>query len=163
MIGDNAPYGARELKNPEIRLTSVSETFHGRDLFAPAAARLACGLLKWDDVGPELNGIVRLPNTQAVEERPRIWQGRVLSVDHFGNIITNFQTRVIPLRAELFHISAGDHTVKRLRRTFGEATRGELFVYAGSSGYYEIGINRESAAKILGVAPGDAVALHIDL
>lgn len=162
-IDESSPYRGRELRNPELWLKSPSNTFHGRDLFSPAAAKLAAGLIQWDDIGPELEGIVRLPHCKAVEERSGLWRGCVLSVDHFGNVITNITVGYPPLESSRFRLSTGGHTLDRFRRTFGEARRDELFVYPGSSGFYEIGINQESAARILGISPGDPVVLEVSL
>jgi len=161
-IDETSPHRSRELHNPELWRKPASDTFHGRDLFAPAAAKLAGGMVEWDDLGPELEDIVRLPHSKAVEERQGFWRACVQSIDHFGNVITNLQVGRVPLQKSHFRLSAGGHTVDRFRRTFGEARRDELFVYAGSSGFYEIGINQESAAKILGTSPGDSIILEVN-
>jgi hypothetical protein len=160
-IEQTSAYRSRELQNPDLWRKPASNTFHGRDLFAPAAAKLAAGTMEWDDLGPELEGIVRLPHSKAVEERQGLWRACVQSVDHFGNVITNLPVARVPLQKAHFRLSAGGHTVDCFRQTFGEARRDELFVYAGSSGFYEIGINQESAAKILGTSPGDSIVLEI--
>jgi S-adenosylmethionine hydrolase len=68
----------------------------------------------------------------------------------------------VALQESRFRLSAGGHTVDRFRQTFGEARRDEVFVYVGSSGFYEIGINQESAAKVLGTAPGDSIILELN-
>jgi S-adenosyl-L-methionine hydrolase (adenosine-forming) len=161
-IEETSPHRSRELQNPELWRRPASNTFHGRDLFAPAAAKLAAGMLQWDDLGPELEEIVRLPHSKAVEERHGFWRASVQSVDHFGNVITNLQVGRVPLQESRFRLSAGGHTVDHFRQTFGEARRDEVFVYAGSSGFYEIGINQESAAKVLGTAPGDSIILELN-
>ena len=161
-IDEASPHRSRELQNPKLWLQPASNTFHGRDLFAPCAAKLAASVLQWDDVGPELDGIVRLPHSKAVEEKQGFWHACVQSVDHFGNIITNLKAKQVSLQNSSFRLSVGGHTVDRFRNTFGEARRDELFVYAGSSGFYEIGINQESAAKILGTSPGDSIIIEIN-
>jgi S-adenosyl-L-methionine hydrolase (adenosine-forming) len=161
-IEETSSHRSRELQNPELWRRPASNTFHGRDLFAPAAAKLAAGMLQWDDLGPELDDMVRLPHSKAVEERPGFWCACVQSVDHFGNVITNLPVGRVPLQPSHFRLSAGGHTVDRFRQTFGEARRDEVFVYAGSSGFYEIGINQESAAKILGTSPGDSITVEVD-
>jgi S-adenosyl-L-methionine hydrolase (adenosine-forming) len=160
-IEETTRYRTRELQNPELWRKPASNTFHGRDLFAPSAAKLAAGVLRWDDLGPELDAIVRLPHSKVVEERQGFWRACVQSVDHFGNVITNLQVERVPLQKSRFRLSSGGHTIDCFRQTFGEARRDELFVYAGSSGFYEIGINQESAAKILGASPGDPIILEV--
>lgn len=149
----------RELANDGLWLSARSATFHGRDLFAPAAAKLAADLIAWADLGPAVTEVVRLPNLKAVQGRRNQWHGIVLSIDHFGNVITNLPSR-IGLSHE-FVVSAAGHEIRHFHRTFGEAASGELFVYAGSSGFYEIGMNQMSAAARLGIASGDPVLLEL--
>ncbi|HXE05508.1 MAG TPA: SAM-dependent chlorinase/fluorinase [Bryobacteraceae bacterium] len=149
----------RELTNESLWLSDHSATFHGRDLFAPAAAKLAAELIAWADLGPPVIDVVRLPNLKAVQGQRGQWHGTVLSVDRFGNVITNLPSR-IGLSHEFVFTAAG-RDIRRFHRTFGEADPGEIFVYAGSSGYYEIGINQQSAAAKLGIAPGNPVLLEL--
>ena len=149
----------RELANENLWLSDRSATFHGRDLFAPAAAKLAAELVAWADLGPPVTDVVRLPHLKAVQGEEGQWRGVVLSVDRFGNVITNLDSG-IGLSHE-FVVTAAGHEIRRFHRAFGEADPGELFVYAGSSGYYEIGMNQVSAAARLGIAPGDPILLKL--
>jgi S-adenosylmethionine hydrolase len=149
----------RELTNESLWLSGHSITFHGRDLFAPAAAKLAAELIGWADLGPPVLDVVRLPNLKAVQGRGGQWAGTILSVDRFGNVITNLPSRIG--LSPGFAVTAAGHEIRQFRRTFGEAAPDELFVYAGSSGYYEIGINQQSAAERLGVVPGHPVLLAV--
>ncbi len=81
----------REITNQELFLPAVSATFHGRDIFAPVAASVACGRARPEEVGPILTAVERLPNVEPVQQANGDWVGTVLSVDHFGNVITNFR------------------------------------------------------------------------
>jgi hypothetical protein len=151
----------RELTNPRISLPSPSATFHGRDLFAPAAAHLAAGNVKWEALGPHLKTCVQLPKlTPSVEFSGR-WSGMVLNIDHFGNVITNFQIGLVPIDSKAFTIEANACIIQRFCRTFGESTTDEPFVYAGSSGYFEIAINQGNAATKLGVTAQDPIVLEL--
>jgi S-adenosylmethionine hydrolase len=146
----------REITNRELWLPSPSETFHGRDLFSPVAAHLASGSLKPEDVGPVLEHPARFRDISPRQIRPGTWEGVVLSTDHFGNLITNFLPHML---GSNFVLDVNRHKITKLHRTFGEATPGILFVYHGSSGYVEIGINQESAAKALSISPGERITL----
>jgi S-adenosylmethionine hydrolase len=74
-------------------------------------------------------------------------------------VITNLPSR-IGLSHE-FVVTAAGREIRRFHRTFGEGGPGEIFVYAGSSGYYEIGMNQQSAAARLGIAPGNPILLEL--
>jgi S-adenosylmethionine hydrolase len=124
-------------------------TFHGRDLFAPAAAHLALGLPP-EGLGPEVpvEDLVRLP--LKLSPGPT---GEVLTFDRFGNAITTLLSAPLGGWVEV----AG----KRLRvlRTFGEARKGEALAYLGSAGLLEIAVNRGSAREALGLREGMPVRL----
>lgn len=153
-----------EITNRKLWRDPVSDTFHGRDVFAPVAAALASGVAQRDDIGPEIEQITMLADLEPYEMEPDLWRGRILSVDHFGNVITNLrcgQFSGISLRN--FTLSAGDRQITEFRTTFGDAARGLCFAYFGSSGYVEIGINQSSAAECLGVAAGGTVTLRVTI
>ncbi len=148
-----------EIANASFRLPNTSQTFHGRDIFAPAAAMLANGVPP-EDAGQKIDCPVLLPDLKPAEAHGG-WQGKILNVDRFGNIVTNFP--VEPLIQSRFKLECAGATVSDFRRTFGEAPSGLCFAYFGSSGYLEIGMNRQSAAAHLGVLPGDNVTLRVTI
>jgi S-adenosylmethionine hydrolase len=149
----------RELTNENLWLREHSATFHGRDLFAPTAAKLAAGTIGWADLGPPVIDVVPLPILKAVQSQEGRWQGIVLSVDRFGNVITNLPSRIG--LSPKFVMTAAGREIRRFHLTFGEAGPGEVFVYGGSSGYYEIGMNQQSAAAHLGIGPGNPILLDV--
>ncbi|HEX3683450.1 MAG TPA: SAM-dependent chlorinase/fluorinase [Bryobacteraceae bacterium] len=158
----DAKLRARELANPEWWLPSPSSTFHGRDIFAPAAAALASGSAKFEDAGPVIPDIEVWTDFAPTQTEPGVWRAHILSVDRFGNAITNLEARAFPHIANgLFTIEAGTQSVNTFSRTFGVATDGVCFAFFGSSGYIELGMNRQSAAETLGIAAGDAITLRI--
>jgi S-adenosylmethionine hydrolase len=162
IAGRDAKLRARELANPELWLPSPSSTFHGRDIFAPAAAALASGSAKFEDVGPVVLDTEMLADLEPTQREPGVWRARILSIDRFGNAITNLKARAFPqIVSGRFAIETGTHSVNTFCRTFGEATDGVCFAFFGSSGYVELGMNRQSAADALGVAAGDAIELRI--
>jgi S-adenosylmethionine hydrolase len=150
----------REIANRKLWLENPSSTFHGRDIFAATAGSIAAGAARPEEVGPLLETWETLPDLDPVYVDGR-WRGRILTVDHFGNLITNFpahQFQSIAHGAE-FHLSAGPYTIHQFRKTFALAAPGECFVYVGSSGNLEIGKNQESAAHTLQLSPGDVLEL----
>lgn len=151
---------ARELTNPRLFLPEPSNTFHGRDIFAPSAAHLAAGEPAWEAVGPELPEIITIPDLEPSRESTGRWKGIVLSLDHFGNVITNFSKKLVITDNKRLDLEIKHHVIDSFHATFGEAQSSEIFAYIGSSGYLEVAINRGSAASSLGVKPGDPVTLE---
>ncbi len=129
----------------------ASPTFHGRDVFAPAAARLLRGEpLK--ALGTPLSpaSLIRLA-FPAPEETTAGWRGRILTADPFGNLLTSFhRDRLPPLPFSTLRV--GPHRIPVVR-TFAEVEEGELLAYWGSCGYLEIAVRNGSARDRLGEAP----------
>jgi S-adenosyl-L-methionine hydrolase (adenosine-forming) len=150
----------REITNRELFLPAVSATFHGRDLFAPVAASLASGAAVPEQVGPVLSAVELLPDVEPVQASENGWTGTVLSVDHFGNVVTNFAASRFSLGD--FTIELHGRVVAMSCKTFGDSPMGgECFSYGGSSGFIELGINQGNAAAFLGAAAGDRVGLKV--
>ncbi len=141
-------------------LQPVSRTFHGRDIFAPAAAWLARGSQP-ESFGPEVADCERLSLP-----KPEIGQGRIAGVvlrsDHFGNLLTNLRPEDAPelLAGAPFRLSTGKATITRLAATFGECAPGEPCLLVGSSGYFEICVNRASAAEATAAGPGAPLTIE---
>jgi S-adenosyl-L-methionine hydrolase (adenosine-forming) len=153
---------ARELTNRDLWLPWISPTFHGRDIFAPTAASIASGAARVEDVGPIVSRVEALTGFQPQETAPGVWRARVLSVDRFGNAITNLKTSDFGrIAIAQFAIEIGGDRVDTFARTFGEAASGVCFAFFGSSGYIELGMNQQSAGRHLGIASGDAMTLRM--
>lgn len=160
-IYDAAPAKVRVITNTRLMLPEVSRTFHGRDVFAPAAAHLARGILP-ARFGKLIDDFARSSALKPQRQKPRRWTGTILKVDRFGNLITNFHIDQFPqIRTRAFEVLVGDEIVRRLALTFSEAGIGEIFVVVGSSGYLEIASNQASAAGKLGCGAGAPVELEI--
>jgi S-adenosylmethionine hydrolase len=146
----------RELCEPLIRRPHVSATFHGRDIFAPAAAHLARGL-DHRLVGPPLAEVTAFA---AFEGRPGRWgelRGHVIHIDRYGNVVTTIRAgQVFPQ----FEVHVGGAAVDRHFRTFADAPPGVPFCHADSSGYIAIALNQDDAARALGVRRGDPVVVY---
>lgn len=137
---------ARSIENEALFLPQGSTTFHGRDRFAPVAAALANGLAI-EELGPPLRELVRLDYTP-----PTATEGTIVSIDRFGNAITDL------VAAPISALHIGAHTITRVARTYGEAGAG-AFVIIGSTGLLEISIANGSAAEVLGLKRGDRVSV----
>ncbi len=158
--GGKPAYRVREITNPKPRLAAPGNTFHGRDIFAPAAAHLAAGV-KFSALGPRIEDALRQDWDLPVRTGKRFWQGTVLKADRFGNLVTNFHAGEFPLTSGMFELQAGAERIDRVHAHFAAASEGELFLVEGSSGYWEISINQAPAAKHLGLVGGSPVELAI--
>ena len=158
---------ARELANPDYALESISRTFHGRDLFAPAAAHLANGV-PIAELGPPLHpdALVRLDLPRPSFADDRI-DATMLYVDSFGNIALNLtrdhldEASIVPgMRVEL--AARGNRYYAVAARTFADATAGELILYEDSYRNIAVAVTRGSAAALLGVEEGSEIVIAID-
>jgi S-adenosyl-L-methionine hydrolase (adenosine-forming) len=144
-----------ELTNPTFRLPKVSSTFHGRDVFAPAAAHLNIGVSPIV-FGPEINDVVR-PEFACVKQTSGTIIGEVLYVDSFGNIITNINQKEMAqfnsIEVKLQNLSLSP----TLDKTYARAKPDEPIALIGGHGFLEIALNQASAAKIYRVKAGDKV------
>ena len=141
-------------------LQPVSNTFHGRDIFAPIAAWLSKG---WQTaaMGEEIQDYKKfaLPKPKAANG---VVKGVVLRVDSFGNLITNFRSEDLPEAARTkgnLELQVGTQSVKRLVDTFARGENAEPIAFVGSSGYIEIAVNKGNAAKALGIGRGAPITL----
>ncbi len=135
----------------------ASATFHGRDVFAPAAAALAGGA-HLRSLGARFAGIpVRLTYTEPRYEGKSV-VGEVVYVDRFGTLVTNLTPELVPSYAtmEIEGLDAG-----KLRRTFGDVPTGGLVAYIGSGGDVEIAVRDGSAARRLGIGVGGRVRARL--
>ncbi|MBM3794749.1 MAG: SAM-dependent chlorinase/fluorinase [Acidobacteria bacterium] len=150
----------RHLTNRKYFLGAISQTFHGRDVFAPIAARLAAGRLRASALGPLITDAATLSLSKPERISTRTWSGEVIHIDRFGNLITNFHIAEFPeLERGRISLLAGIHPVDYMVRNYAEALPGEPVAILGSSGYLEIVINQDSAAARLGCAAGTPIEL----
>ena len=142
----------RDLMRPE-----VSATFHGRDVFAPAAAHLAKGVAV-STFGPEVSDWVRLELPEPKTEGGRLL-GQVVRVDRFGNAITNVSEEAFRAFAGYgaFEIGAGAVRLREIVRSYTSVSKGEPLALFGSSGSLEVSVNGGRASEILGLTKDDAV------
>ena len=142
---------AYEISNPAYRLEPVSDTFHGRDIFTPAAAHLASGVPP-ERLGDRLHEITVL-NLFTIERQGDAVTGRVIHVDHFGNVVTNIPASQLP-QGDIV-VEVANTRIHGLSATFADADG--LLALIGSHGYLEIAENLGSAANRLSIGVGDEV------
>jgi S-adenosylmethionine hydrolase len=168
-----------ELADPSYRLPQVSHTFHGRDVFAPAAAHLAAGV-PITSLGPPVTDPVTFPLPR-LEATPDGIVGEALHVDRFGNVITSIGQLLWsgdelslapafpdPTGGESVRFKAGQAVVvvagreiAGVHRTYAEVVPGETLALVGSEGHLEIAVREGNAGQRLGVRPGDALVLRL--
>jgi len=161
MIYDASPHKVRVISNAKLMRKEVSRTFHGRDVFAPAAAHLARGSDP-AKFGKILHDYVRSFVLKPQQIGRHAWTGVVLKVDRFGNMITNLHIDAFEaVKTRPFELRIGLERLRRLALTYSETAIGDIFAIVGSSGYLEVAANQASASKILGCGAGAAVELEI--
>ncbi len=161
LVFDASPHKVRMISNPEFMRREISRTFHGRDIFAPAAAHLAKGA-KPAAFGKLIHDYVRTWSAKPTLKGKDSWRGAILKVDRFGNLITNFAALDFAgITARPFEMRAGTKHIHRLALTYAETEVGDLFVIVGSAGYLEIAANQASAASLLGCSAGASVELDL--
>ena len=142
----------------------VSNTFHGRDVFAPVAAYLSKGV-DASKFGEEISDFVRFAAPRPKATAANAWKGIVLKTDRFGNLITNISPKDIPQifdgSSNGFKITLGKAEISKLCSNYGEGAPGELFAILGSTGFLEISTNKGSAARAAGAEKGSEVAVTI--
>ncbi|HKM78342.1 MAG TPA: SAM-dependent chlorinase/fluorinase, partial [Candidatus Bathyarchaeia archaeon] len=158
------PLRVFEITNRSMMRREISMTFHGRDIFAPVAAHLACGQLP-EECGPEITDYVKSPYGEPVFDRKTV-ACEILHVDRFGNIVTNLSQNSlsqhnISLRDKIV-LSVGSRRFStRIVGTFSDLRDGEVGALFGSHGFLEVAAREKSAAEKLRVTRGIPVRIHL--
>jgi S-adenosylmethionine hydrolase len=140
----------------------MSNTFHGRDVFAPIAAWMA-KTNQASSFGEEITDFVRfsLPKPKTADNAVK---GVILKVDNFGNLLTNLTPDHVPQMFAAdgkFKMTVGGKEVGKLMQNYSQGQPGEAFTILGSSGLLEIAMNRGNAARTLGVQRGAEVVVSL--
>jgi len=155
----------RHITSEHYFLQPISNTFHGRDIFAPVAAYLAKGV-EHEKFGEEITDFVRFNAPRPKPTDANTVRGVVLRVDRFGNLITNFTAQDAPALFQqtppAFKIVVGKREISVMRSNYAEGAPGEVFGILGSMGYLEIVANRGSAAQLVGSGKGTEVQLILE-
>jgi S-adenosyl-L-methionine hydrolase (adenosine-forming) len=144
------------LNNPAYWLPDVSYVFHGRDIFAPAAAHISAGV-PLVNMGTPFQDPVRLdlPKPQKTASG---WTGEVIHIDHFGNVASNIRSETLGealIEVNKITVRVGGENIRGLVHTFGERPEGELIALMGSTGNLVVSVVNGSAAARLNVKVGD--------
>lgn len=146
------------IEAPAFRREPVSPTFHGRDVFAPTAGRLAAGASP-EEAGPRVEKMTDLA-APVVRQRAGRVEGRVIHVDAFGNLITSIGAEHVTPEASIEVEGTGGVYHPVLARTFSDVEPGALVAYFGSGGQLEIARRNGSAAQHVGAERGSIVRVE---
>lgn len=152
---------AHAIVEPRFRLPRLSSTFHGRDLFAPAAAHLARGVAL-EEFGPPVDDLVRLELPEPVRQGNAV-EGEVIHVDRFGNLISNIPRAMIgDPEGRTIRVKVEGKELSGLSRTYSDVAAGQPLILFGSSDLLEVAVNGGSAAAVLGIAVGRPLRVEWD-
>lgn len=178
VLSQTPTWRAVELADPAYRLPLVSHTFHGRDVFAPAAAHLARGV-HLERLGPSVGELTALALPRLVVGSSQV-EGEVLHADRFGNLISSvgllrwerdslvltpafgaLSSRALRFPAAAARVALGSRVLEGIRRTYAEVRQGEALALVGSEGFLEVAVCQDSAQEVLAAGPGVTVRLEI--
>lgn len=159
LLTDDKEYEAVRLTNRSFWRANPSNTFHGRDIFAPVAAHLASGV-PLEELGESVDELVTYRWAEPIADKDGL-QGWVIHIDKFGNLITNLPHALIKdvIGDKEVKIYVGTTILHEVVSTFGSVPEGEAAAFIGSSGMLEIGINKGNAQQMLGVQKGAQISL----
>lgn len=150
-----------KITNPKLKLPKISNTFHGRDIFAPAAAHLAKGTPP-SEFGPEIHKIVT-PKFAKITRRKGGLIGEIIHIDGFGNIVTNFSEKELESMGikGMVNIKLKNTRLKlKLCRAYAEVEAQKPLAIIGSHNFLEISVNQGNAADTFKTKVGDKVTLY---
>ena len=153
--GDNLE--AIAITRPQFWRSPVSNTFHGRDIFAPVAAHLSLGIPP-SEFGDPVDSLVVLPDAGPERLTDGTLVGHVLHIDSFGNLITDVKSSDLPQDNLELTVEAAGQSICGISRTYSDGR--SLLALLGSSGYLEIALSGGSAGSFLNVKAGDEVRIR---
>jgi len=167
LMSQNTGADIIQVENKRYWRESISQTFHGRDIFAPVAAHLANGLAI-NALGRQMaaEDINYLPDLEPLRTDHATWSGCIIAVDRFGNLITNISVELLAgnhhdYGMERIVAEVSDQILDGSSLAYTHQPRGKAFVLVNSRGFLEIAVNQGSAASILKAAKGDPVVIRI--
>jgi hypothetical protein len=151
-----------QVTNEKFFRHPVSNTFHGRDIFAPVAAALSLGT-EPSEFGPLVETLVELESLTPHQTADGGIEGRIIHIDRFGNCITNLTSEHLPGDdAEALQINVNGRQITSYRQFFSQTSGAadELFMFSGSAGFIEIAARNAAAASILNVQRGQSIVAN---
>ncbi len=149
------------LTNPAYFLPRVSDTFHGRDVFAPVAGYLSRGI-KPEDFGSRLRSWVSL-DVREPSVKGNALTGEVVHVDAFGNLVSNISEEALRgfsgKRPVMVRI--GRRTIGRIGKSYGDGAKGEVVALIGSGGFLEVSVSEGNAQRALKIQKGEKVKVEV--
>ncbi len=165
LIKDKIIRTAVKCVKKEYFADKISNTFHGRDVFAPVCARLSSGINPCDlgtCVNPRELVKIHIP-APVISVKEKKAEGEIAEIDRFGNLITNIRIDLIKKfchKNSLIEISAGKNIIKGISPSYASVPSGAFLAIFGSRGYLEISVNSASAAEFSGMKKGDKIILR---
>jgi S-adenosyl-L-methionine hydrolase (adenosine-forming) len=147
------------LNNPDYWLPEVSHTFHGRDIFAPTGAHLACGV-PLRDLGDPITDPIRLDFSRT-KQTSYGWEAHITIIDVFGNLTTDLPAKTI-MDAKQITFKLRGHVIHGLVTSYGHRETGDLIALVDSENYIEISVVNGNAASQIGAQIGDTVEVIIN-
>lgn len=159
LLTEETDFQAVHLNNSDYWRKEVSQTFHGRDIFAPVAAHLSAGVAL-EELGEPIDKLVTYRWASPIADKDGL-QGWIIHIDRFGNLITNLSESLIGEVSDHKNVKiyVGNTILDEIVHTYGSVEDGEPAALIGSSGMLEIGINKGSAEQMLGVQKGAQISL----
>jgi len=152
---------ARVIEHRGLFRQPLSQTFHGRDIFAPVAAHLSCGV-QADALGPPVDSIVELA-LPLVHDTPSGLRGEVIYIDHFGNLLTNIDAGALArFPAQRVSVSIDDRPVAGPLNAYAAVPAGTALAIVGSWGLIEIAVRNGNAAQTFAAGPGTPVTVVVE-
>ena len=145
-----------EISSEKFFRQRVSQTFHGRDIFAPCAAHLSGGV-KPSEFGNEITGAVVSAKQIPRRVSQNTIEAEIIFIDRFGNLITNLKADDLP---DKFYLEINNQKIEKLCGFFAEAKAGELFMIIGSAGFLEIAVFQGSAKNVLNIETGQKIFVN---
>lgn len=161
-----------ELTSPAYFLKQISDTFHGRDIFAPVAGHLSLGV-GINNLGPKMEDFGRLLIPSPINMPDGSLTGKIIYVDRFGNLATNIteedlqkeaKTMLFPRKKDFIYrstIRAGTTEIKGISTSYAQTKEGQPLAIFGSAGFLEISVNRGNAYRLLGLEQGHWVKVFL--
>jgi len=150
----------REIRRPPFLLKKVSDTFHGRDVYAPCAGHLSAGK-NFFDIGPEIKHLKRLEYPRISQEGNEL-KGEIVSIDSFGNMITNITVPALQRFAgkRRLEIYFGAERFFKIMHRYTDVSPGMPLVLYGSSGYLEVSMNEGRASSYFMTSVGSTITIR---
>jgi S-adenosylmethionine hydrolase len=162
LVEQEDPFDAvYELRNPDLQLSKVSSTFHGRDIFAPVAGHLSRGVSP-GDFGPKVKEIERLDLPKPYVDNENNLQGNIIGVDRFGNLLTNVEREQFKqlLGRGNFELIIKGNSITRFQNYYAEQPSLEPFILVNSMDYLEIALTNGQADRRLEAGAGDLFTIR---